>query len=145
MLSYINFKSQLQRNNAVSEKYQLTPVEHELMEILWKLGQGSVHDVIACLPAKRDLAYTSVSTILRILQQKKILTAIKMGKQHIYQPILTKDKFATHTVKTMVKHVFSGNSASMVAHLVDTNNLSIEEIDAIQKLLETKKKKLAND
>lgn len=129
----------------MSEKYQLTPVEHELMEILWKLGQGTVRDVIARLPKDRDLAYTSVSTILRILQQKKILTAIKTGKQHVYQPILTKDKFAAHTVKTMVKHVFSGNSVSMVAHLVDTNNLSIEEIDAIQKLLESKKKGLAND
>lgn len=129
----------------MSEKYQLTPVEHELMEILWKLGQGSVRDVIACLPANRDLAYTSVSTILRILQQKKIITAVKMGKQHIYQPILTKDKFATHSVKTMVKQVFSGNSASMVAHLVDTNNLSLEEINTIQKLLASKKKSLAND
>lgn len=129
----------------MSEKYQLTPVEHELMEILWKLGQGTVRDVIAGLPKDRDLAYTSVSTILRILQQKKILSAVKTGKQHIYQPILTKENFAAHSVKTMVKHVFSGNSVNMVAYLVDKNDLSLDEINALQQLLESKKKELSND
>lgn len=126
----------------MSEKYQLTPVEHELMEILWKLGQGTVRDVIACLPKSRDLAYTSVSTILRILQQKKILTAVKAGKQHIYKPLLSKDKFTTHSVKTMVKHIFSGNSVNMVAYLVDKNNLSLEEINTLQALIESKKREL---
>lgn len=129
----------------MSEKYQLTPVEHELMEIVWKLGQGTVRDVIACLPKKRNLAYTSVSTILRILQQKKILGVIKSGKQHIYKPILTKESFATHSIKTMVKQVFAGNSVDLVAYLVDKNDLSTNEIDAIQTMLESKKRSLRNE
>jgi predicted transcriptional regulator len=125
------------------EKYQLTPVEHELMEILWKLGQGTVRDVIACLPPNRHLAYTSVSTILRILQQKKIITAEKIGKQHIYLPVLSKEKYAAHSLNTMVKHVFSGNSVNLVAYLVNQQDLSLEEIDRIQKLLDSRKKELA--
>lgn len=55
----------------MAEKYNLTVVEHELMEILWKIGEGSVRDVMNHLSKDRALAYTSVSTILRILQQKK--------------------------------------------------------------------------
>ena len=74
-LTWINDKE----TKVVSGKYQLTPVEHELMEILWILGQGTVRDVLAHLPNSRKLAYTSVSTILRILQQKKILTAKENG------------------------------------------------------------------
>lgn len=124
------------------EKYQLTPVEHELMEILWMLKEGTVRDVMAQLPKQRDLAYTSVSTILRILQQKKMVTAEKVGKQHIYRPILTKDVFTKHSVKRMVSEVFSGNSVQLVSYLVDKHSLSLDEMNAIQKLLDVKKKEL---
>lgn len=124
------------------EKYQLTPVEHELMEIIWKLGQGTVRDVIACLHPTRHLAYTSVSTILRILQQKNILKAVKAGKQHIYQPLLSKETYAAHSVKNMVKQVFAGDSVNLVAYLVNKNDLSLDDIQAIQTLLESKKKEL---
>jgi predicted transcriptional regulator len=126
----------------MSEKYQLTPVELELMEILWKLGEGTVHDVINELPKNRNLAYTSVSTILRILEQKKILVTKKVSRQHIYRPLLSKSTFATHSVKKIVKQVFSGNSVELVSNLVGKNNLTIEEIDAIQDLLTAKKQEL---
>jgi predicted transcriptional regulator len=129
----------------MQEKYQLTPVEHELMEILWKLEQGTVRDVMSQLPRDRHLAYTSVSTILRILQQKKIIGAIKSGKQHIYQPLLSKEAYASHSVKKMVSQVFSGNSVNLVAYLVDKHGLSTEEIDAIQRLLAARKKELPDD
>ncbi|MBV9575580.1 MAG: BlaI/MecI/CopY family transcriptional regulator [Gammaproteobacteria bacterium] len=122
------------------EKYQLTPVEHELMEILWSLGQGTVRAVLNHLPKNRDLAYTSVSTILRILQQKKILAIEKVGRQHIYRPLLTKQAFANHSIKTIVKQIFSGKPLNLVAHLVDQQALSLEEIKAIQDLLEMKKR-----
>ncbi|MBA3661082.1 MAG: BlaI/MecI/CopY family transcriptional regulator [Gammaproteobacteria bacterium] len=125
------------------EKYYLTPVELEIMEILWKLGEGTVHDVIANLPGDRDLAYTSVSTMLRILQQKKVLGIKKVSRQHIYQPLLGQETYATHSIKKIVQHAFSGNSAQLVAHLVDKNRLSIDEINTLQQLLDSKKKALS--
>jgi predicted transcriptional regulator len=128
---------------AMLKKYDLTPVELELMEILWKIGQGTVREVMAHLSKSRALAYTSVSTILRILEQKKILAAKKMGRQHIYLPLLSKKTFATHSVKKIVNQVFSGNSVELVAYLMNKKDLSIDEIAAIQKLLDTKKKEIA--
>ena len=127
----------------MSEKYNLTPVELELMDILWRIGQGTVRDVMAHLPTKRNLAYTSVSTILRILEQKKILVTKKLGRQHIYLPTLTKPVFASHSVKKIVKQVFSGNSLELVAYLVNKSNLSKDEISVIQKILDAKKKEIA--
>lgn len=127
----------------MSEKFNLTPVEHELMDILWKIGQGTVHDVMQHLPSKRNLAYTSVSTILRILQQKKILNAKKIGRQHTYIPVLSKTTFATHSVKKILTQVFAGNSAELVSYLVNKNNLTLEEIASIQNLLDAKKKEHA--
>src|SRR4029079_9240354 len=124
------------------EKFSLTPVELELMEILWKIHSGTVRDVMSHLPKDRALAYTSVSTILRILQQKEILIAEKAGKQHIYIPAFSKQTFASHSVNKMVNQIFSGDSAALVAHLMDKNELSIDEISKIQKLLNVKKKQL---
>src|SRR3990167_10691938 len=128
----------------MSEKYTLTPVEFELMEILWKIKQGTVRDVMAHLPKSRDLAYTSVSTILRILQQKKIVSAEKIsGRQHIYIPALDKNKFAAHSINKIVSQVFSGNSVEMVAHLMNTKDLTQDDINSIQKMLDARKKEIA--
>jgi BlaI family transcriptional regulator, penicillinase repressor len=129
----------------MSEKYNLTPVELELMEILWKISQGTVRDVMAQLPKKRELAYTSVSTILRILQQKKILTAKKTdSRQHVYIPLLSKQKYAAHSVNKIMYQVFSGNSVEMVAHLMKQNHLTRDDIDSIQQLLEDRKKEMVS-
>ena len=126
----------------MSEKYKLTPVEHELMEILWKIRKGTVHDVMENLSKTRKLAYTSVSTMLRIMQQKKILSAEKNGRQHIYQPLLQKEKFASHSVNKMVEQVFSGSPVEMVAYLMSKNNLTADELAEMQKLINHKKKEL---
>jgi predicted transcriptional regulator len=128
----------------MSEKFNLTPVELELMEILWKINQGTVRDVMANLPKNRDLAYTSVSTILRILQQKKIISVAKSsGRQHIYIPAFSKTKFAAHSVHKIVTQIFSGNSVEMVAHLMNKNDLTRDDINSIQKLLDARKKEIA--
>lgn len=129
----------------MNEKYHLTPVELELMEILWELEAGTVHEVIAKLPSDRKLAYTSVSTMLRILQQKKIVAIKKISRQHVYYPLLSKETFANHSLKRIVKQVFAGNSAQLVSYLVDKNKLSIDEINELQQLLNAKKKELTHE
>ena len=128
----------------MSEKNSLTPVERELMEILWQLGKGTVREVMVQLPAKRNLAYTSVSTILRILEQKKIVTTKKSGRQHIYIPKISKQVFASQSVDKMVKQIFAGDAIELVSYLVKKNNLSEQEITRIQTLLEVKKKELVS-
>ncbi len=127
----------------MNDKYQLTPVEHELMEILWQLGGGTVREVMTALPKERHLAYTSVSTMLRILQQKKILTAEKNGRHHVYVPLLSKETFAAHSVKKIVRQVFSGDTVGLVAYLVKQDELSLDEINFMQQLLDAKKKELS--
>lgn len=123
----------------------LTPVELELMEILWRIKEGSVHDVMLHLPRDRNLAYTSVSTMLRILQQKNVLDIKKIGRLHIYYPVLSKETYATYSINKIVKGAFSGKSAELLAYLVDKNQLSMDEINALQQLLDAKKKELSHD
>jgi predicted transcriptional regulator len=119
----------------------LTDVELELMTILWKLGEGSVNDVLSGLPRGRDLAYTSVSTVLRILEQKKVLKARKEGRGHIYIPVLSKSAYEARAVKHVVDHVFQGGPVALVRQLVDTVDMKPEDLVELRQLLSELDKK----
>ncbi len=114
----------------------LTDVESELMAILWRLGEGNVTDVLEQLPKSRDLAYTSVSTILRILEQKKVLKTRKEGRGHIYIPVLSKQEYETRTVRHVVDKVFDGAPTSLMRQLISSASLSTEDIQEMKRLLE---------
>lgn len=114
---------------------KLTDVELELMTILWKLNEGSVTDVMEQLPKNRDLAYTSVSTILRILEQKGVLKTRKEGRGHIYIPALKKSDYESRTVKDVVDRVFQGTPIALVKQLLDSVKINKSEIEEIKKLI----------
>jgi len=118
-----------------SETKLLTDVELELMTILWRIGEGSVAQVIDELPEERDLAYTSVSTILRILEQKKILGTRKEGRGHMYIPILSKTDYETKTVRHVVNRVFEGTPITLIKRLLDTVAINDKELEEIKKLI----------
>jgi predicted transcriptional regulator len=113
----------------------LTEAENELMNILWRIQEGTVAEVIEQLPAGRDLAYTSVSTILRILEQKKVLKARKEGRGHVYVPVLSKVDYEARTVRHMVEKVFESPLA-LAKQLIETGDLSRKDIEELKKLLE---------
>src|SRR5271155_3594697 len=116
----------------------LTETELELMTIIWKLGEGSVAEVIAHLPQGRDLAYTSVSTILRILEQKEVLGTRKEGRGHVYFPLLQKEDYEARTLKHVVEKVFDGTAVSMVRQLLRSGDLSQDELLELKKLIAQK-------
>jgi predicted transcriptional regulator len=117
------------------QERMLTDVELELMNILWRLGEGSVAAVIEALPKERELAYTSVSTILRILEQKNVLSARKEGRGHTYVPRLKKSEYESKAIKHVVDKVFDGTPVALVKQLLDTGGLNHEELDELKKLL----------
>jgi predicted transcriptional regulator len=114
----------------------LTETELELMTILWKLNEGSVSDVIENLSKERDLAYTSVSTIMRILEQKGVLKTRKEGRGHIYTPLLKKSDYEAKTVKHVVDRVFDGTPVALVRQLLDTVKLNESDLKELKKLID---------
>ena len=123
------------KNKAADTKL-LTETELELMTIIWKLGEGSVSDVIEQLPKKRDLAYTSVSTILRILEQKEILKTRKEGRGHIYMPQLKKSDYEAKTVRHVVDRVFDGTPIALVRQLLDSVKLDDADLKELKNLID---------
>lgn len=113
----------------------LTEVELEMMSILWTKGSATVTDVQGALPPPRKLAYTSVSTILRILEQKGVLASRKEGRGHVYFPRLEKHDYETRSLRHLVDRVFGGVPAQLVQRLLEAQSLSDEELGDIKKML----------
>ncbi|QDG76598.1 BlaI/MecI/CopY family transcriptional regulator [Labrenzia sp. PHM005] len=117
----------------------LTEVELEFMTELWKIGEGSVRDILACLPAERKLAYTSCATIMRILDDKGFVDSRKEGKTLIYAPRLSKDTYQSRSLRNLSDKLFDGTPASLVARLVDDYDLSENDLEEIRALLDRRR------
>jgi predicted transcriptional regulator len=118
----------------------LTEGELELMTILWRLQGGTVADVLAALPPERTLAYTSVSTILRILEQKGVLTTEKVGRGHRYLPAIAKGDYEAFALDQVVDKLFDGQPLSLVRRLVDTAGLGRRELASLKAMLDEKER-----
>ena len=118
----------------------LTEVELEFMSKLWELGEGTVRDVLDVLAEGRKLAYTSAATILRILEQKQFVTSTKQGKTFTYRPALSKDSYQSRSLRNLSEKLFDNTPVSLVARLVDDNDLSEEALDEIRALLDRRLK-----
>jgi predicted transcriptional regulator len=117
-------------------KTLLTDTELELMLILWRLEEASVHDAIAALPPTRTMAYTTASTIIRILEKKGFVANRKQGKAHLYSPTLGKKEYESRTLGHVVGRLFENTPAALVARLIDDSKLSAEEIAELKLLLD---------
>jgi predicted transcriptional regulator len=112
----------------------LTGVELELMTIVWELGGGTVQEVLDRLPPERPLAYTSVATMLRILEQKGVLQSERQGRGFRYEPILRKSDYQAVALDHVVGKVFGGEPVELVRRLVD-EGLSKTDVEELRRLL----------
>ena len=128
----------MSKPTASPEARPLTPVELELMQHVWRLGEASVADVQAALPAERPLAYTSVSTVLRILEQKGVVKSRKVGRGHLYSAELPREAYETQTVRHLVDTLFEGEPGALVARLVEAVPLAPGDVERLRALLAKK-------
>ncbi len=114
----------------------LTDAELELMLILWRLQEASVHDVRAALPEQKVMAYTTVSTIIRILEKKGFVSSRKVGKAHLYLPLISKKDYESRTLGHVMGKLFENTPAALVARLIGDHELSAQEISDLKQLLD---------
>lgn len=121
-------------------RQMLTNTELEFMLILWELKEGSVRDVLAKITKQRPVAYTTASTIIRILEKKGYVQSRKVGKGHLYSPQVTKEEYETRTLGHMVDKLFDKTPSALVARLVNDKKLSEKEIAEILQILKKEDK-----
>ena len=119
---------------------ELTKAEEQVMQILWDLERAFVKDVIEQLPEPKP-AYTTVTTIIRILEQKEFVGYKAYGKTHEYFPLVSKDVYKKFITKGLLKDYFSGSLKNLVSHFAEKEKIDVKELDEILKIIEQTKKK----
>jgi predicted transcriptional regulator len=123
-----------------ASRKDLTAVELEMMNVIWRIGPCSVARVQEHLRPQRELAYTSVSTIVRILEQKGYVTSEKQGRGHLYAAAVSKEEYQASSLKRIVRNVFDGAPSLLVQRLLTSEALTPEDLAQIESLLRDKAK-----
>jgi len=118
---------------------ELTKRELKILEILWEIKKGFVNDIIAKMPDPKP-PYTTVSSIVRILETKGYVDHKTYGNTHEYKPIMSKLKFKKFALRNLISNYFEGSLENVVSFMVNENELSEEEVNEIGALIEDYKK-----
>jgi len=117
----------------------LTDQELEIMKIVWRRGSSTVREVYEELLLRRKIAYTTVMTMMGILEQKGRLKKSEDGRAFVYTPTEPQTKVVGTMVQEFVKRVFNGSAQPLLVHLVENLDGDDDQLDEIRKLLREKK------
>ncbi|MFK8058854.1 MAG: BlaI/MecI/CopY family transcriptional regulator [Polaribacter sp.] len=117
---------------------QLTKAEEQIMQVLWDLKEASVKEVIDKLPEPKP-AYNTVSTIIRILENKEFVSHKAVGRGFVYHPIIEKVKYSNQSLHKLMNGYFDGSFKSMVSFFVKENKMDVKELESILKEVNKKK------
>nr|WP_295929239.1 BlaI/MecI/CopY family transcriptional regulator [uncultured Dyadobacter sp.] len=115
---------------------QLNHSEENIMRILWDLNEGVIHDIIERIPDPKP-PYTTVSSIVRLLEKKGFIDHKAYGKTHVYFPAIGKEDYAKKSFSNLVKHYFQGSPKNIVSFMVQENVLQPDEVDELRQLIDS--------
>src|SRR4051794_27071465 len=110
-----------------ARKPVLTDQELEIMKIVWELENATVRDVYETILKRRRIAYTTVMTMMKILETKGYLKKSQEDRAYVYRPAQPKQNVIRGMVKDFVNRVFNGSAEPLLVHLVEEKGLSDEE------------------
>jgi predicted transcriptional regulator len=114
----------------------LTDAEAEVMAILWRLHRASVADVVTALNATRAVTYSTVQTMLRILETKRYVTHDKVARAFVYEPVIDERQARRRALRHLVKRLFDGSPSLLVLNVLEDEELDPAERDQLRKLIE---------
>ena len=113
----------------------LTPTELKVMQILWRLENAFVKDILQDWTEEPKPAYNTVSTIVRILQEKAFIGHKAYGRTHEYHPLVSRESYQKQFLRNTLEKLFEGSMSSLVSSLVDAEHIAADELDEIKKML----------
>ena len=114
---------------------QLTPLELEIMHVLWESGPANVQSVQQHLA--RPLAYTTVQTMLNILQKKGKVKRALQDRAYFYKPVVSRSQVVSQHMSDIVDRLFGGSAESLVMSLVETKHLTPKKLERLRQLIES--------
>jgi BlaI family transcriptional regulator, penicillinase repressor len=114
----------------------LTPQELAIMKVIWTLEKATVRDVYESLRAQRPIAYTTVMTMMKILEDKGYLKKTRVERAYVYKPSRPRQQVVGAMVRDFVERVFDGATAGLLLHLARDGHLSKAERERIRRVIE---------
>jgi BlaI family penicillinase repressor len=128
--------AQQKKNTTKGIKKRPSELEMQVLGILWNNGPSSVRQVLESMTDGKKRAYTTVLTILQVMEKKGLLTHTAKGNAHIYKPAASRDKIVKPIINRLVDNAFAGSSAGLILSLLGQRKLSDDEIGELKKVLE---------
>ena len=110
----------------------LTKAEEQIMQVLWRLGQAFLREIVDEMPVPKPHQNT-VATLLKILVEKEFVAVEVLGRQHRYSPLISKEEYSGKSIKQLAKNYFEGSFSNVVSYLVKENNISVDELEQLLK------------
>ena len=117
----------------------LTKAEEQVMQVLWKLQQGFLKDILENSPEPKPHSNT-IATILKILIEKGFADYEVQGRNNLYKPKISKAEYGKKSINQVVKGYFEGSPAKLVSQFVNDNKLSLEELETLLEQIKSSKK-----
>lgn len=116
---------------------ELTKAEEQVMQYIWKLEKAFLKDIVEQFPEPRP-AYTTVSTVIRVLVKKKFVGYNSYSKVHEYYPLVSKRDYFQNHFKGVVKDFFNGSVSNFASFFTENEDISLSELEKLKQLIELK-------
>lgn len=114
----------------------LTDAEARVMSVVWQRQTASVADVVAVLKKKRAVSYSTIQTILRILEDKGYVSHEKVARAFIYRPRVDERQARRRALRHLVSRLFNGSPSLLVLNVLEDDRIEAEELNRLKKLIE---------
>jgi len=118
-----------------------TDLELEILKTIWERGEATVREVFNDLQTRRKIAYTTVLTMMGILERKGHLTKRAGERAYIFTPVVSRDQVVKSMIDEFVGRVFDGSAHTLLVHLARDRSMRPQELDEIERLLLARRKK----
>ena len=113
---------------------ELTRAEEQIMQILWQLKEGIVKDILEKISEPKP-AYNTVSTVVRVLENKRFVDHKAYGNSHVYFAVVSEDEYKKFTFDKLMNNYFDNSYKSLVSFIADEKDLGIKELDELTELI----------
>ena len=126
-------------------KKRLGKFEFQIMKMIWNNGKASVRDVWERFYPEKKLAYTTIATLMKKLEEKGFLRHEEVDRTYIYYPLISQDGVSHGMLEDITDAFFSGSTADLVSMLIQKENLTESDLDKIQQMINEHRKRGKND
>lgn len=116
--------------------FQITDLQLDILRVLWRRDEATVAEVHGDLPSHRQLAASTVATLLARLEKRGLISHRTAGRRHVYRATISEDQVRRSVLDTVTEGVFGGDIAAIVSHLLDARSVRPGDLQRVRELLD---------